>query len=92
MEDLICRNCGNTGTGFDGTPCVCKLTPEWQQIVGTLRRENGVQFRTIRRMRSFMAEVSKKHDEPCRYDHNDFCQAHCCSKPCLFERIAAELR
>jgi hypothetical protein len=37
--DAICRNCGNSGTGFDGSPCPCKLPPAWQLEVGRLREQ-----------------------------------------------------
>lgn len=30
-------------------------------------------------------------DEPCRYDHNGFCQEHYCSKPCKHEQARAAL-
>ncbi len=30
-------------------------------------------------------------DEPCRYDHNEFCQEHYCSKPCKHEVARAAL-
>jgi hypothetical protein len=37
--DATCRNCGNSGTGFDGGLCPCKLPPAWQQEVGRLREQ-----------------------------------------------------
>jgi hypothetical protein len=35
--DAICKGCGNSGTDVMGKPCVCKLSPAWQQEVGRLR-------------------------------------------------------
>lgn len=29
--------------------------------------------------------------EPCRYDHNEFCQEHYCSKPCKHEQARAAI-
>lgn len=29
--------------------------------------------------------------EPCRYDHNEFCQEHYCSKPCKHETARAAI-
>lgn len=37
----ICRSCGNSGTDITGKPCVCKLSPAWQDEVGNLRRNNA---------------------------------------------------
>jgi hypothetical protein len=29
--------------------------------------------------------------EPCRYDHNDFCQSHYCGRPCSVETARAAI-
>lgn len=45
----------------------------------------------IKRLRQLLQQVADLHGEPCRYDHNKFCQAHYCSEPCLYGEIRKEL-
>lgn len=41
----------------------------------------------VKRMLELLQRVHEMHDEPCRYDHNGFCQAHFYSEPCLYGEI-----
>lgn len=86
----ICKSCGNSGTDVTGDPCVCKLTPEWQHLVGELRRGNGRLANDVERQRTLLAHALK-HLTHCKYDRNGLCEAHHCPKPCLTEKIAEEL-
>lgn len=45
----------------------------------------------VRRIKRLLRKVVAREDERCRYDHNNFCQAHYCHHPCLLERIRKEL-
>ena len=36
---------------------------------------------------ALLREIAERDNEPCRYDHNRFCQAHCCGEPCLIGRV-----
>ena len=52
------------------------MTPDETENVYRMRE-------TIIRYRRVIEELTDS--EPCRYDHNDFCQEHYCSKPCKHE-------
>lgn len=41
----------------------------------------------IKRLLEMLRAVHRQHDEPCRLDHNRFCQAHYCSDPCFYGEI-----
>ena len=36
---LVCRGCRNTGTGINGKPCWCQLSPAWREEVIRLEAE-----------------------------------------------------
>ena len=44
---------------------------------------------TLRQARELLADLVD--DEPCRFDHNGYCQAHYCSSPCINARAQAFL-
>lgn len=61
-----------------------KRTGLW--MPGDLIRDWLSQY-VIERLLRLLAEVQAQHSEPCRPDHNRFCQEHLCSSPCLYGRI-----
>lgn len=46
-----------------------------------LRAENA-------ELRDLLTEVADWLSDPCRYDHDDYCQTHYSNRPCIAERLS----
>lgn len=67
----------------------------WETEVANLARAHVALLARLERvegenvkLRGLLAEVVDRDNEECRYDHNEFCQSHYASRPCLIERCA----
>ncbi len=69
--------------GFAGLVVYGKCRGKWHANFG--------ERHVIKRLLEMMMRVHLQHGEPCRLDHNGFCQAHFCGEPCLYGEIKAAM-
>lgn len=87
-------------TGLDDVPMEYAVVEQPKAPGGLViwgKRRNGEWFANwqarhlVKRLLEMLMRVHIQHDEPCRLDHNGFCQSHYCSEPCLYAEIKKSL-
>lgn len=62
-----------------------------RSLADALFAERRDWFEQVTEPRLLLREFLDLHDEPCRFDHEEFCQEHMSSAPCLIHRARQAL-
>lgn len=86
----VCRGCHAMAARFEAAYEEAMVDGLGARLEAESWRDAGVA--ALREPYDLLREVLAQHNDPCRIDHNGFCQEHLCGAPCLYARIREALQ
>jgi len=88
--DTVCALCKHRPCGEHRSVCETCVPPDESEVVARTALKG--ERRRSAELANLLREFVDKEEPSCRLDHNGFCQAHLCGRPCLVMRARKSLR